>query len=338
MSAPPDDQVFAPGDRPAPAVPAIRRENLINKQRTLPRSTVFTRDEARACGWSDQALSRAIRSGRLIRVRHGVLTAQPELSEHLSALGAVRACRGSVISHRSALLVHGLPVVGERPALPELTVPPRMIGRLANAHLHRATLFEQDVTCVDDVPLTTVARTVIDVARSRSTATGVAAIDAALHRRLATMAELDDVLLRCWNWPGIRRAQRTMRLVDGRAESPLESVSRLVLRSLRLAVPDIQPLLLDEYHHAVARLDFYWDEVGVAGEADGRSKYDERPVLTAEKERQEVGEDLGVVFTRWGWYEVNRPRLLRLKVERAFERGRLRDRSGFRREWSVVPT
>ena len=202
--------------------------------------------------------------------------------------------------------------------------------------LYRATLTEADVTLVGDLPVTSVARTLIDVARHRSVATAVAAMDAALHREMVTVDDLDDVLVRCWNWPRIRRAQRAVRLVDARAESPLESVSRLTIRWLGLPTPALQPWILNVAGRAVARLDFYWDEFGVFGEADGRSKYDSRLVLTAEKERQEMLEDLGLVGVRWGWeYAIQRRYALKARLERGFARGRARDRSGLRRGWSV---
>lgn len=124
--------------------------------------------------------------------------------------------------------------------------------------------------------------------------------------------------------------------MDGRAESALESISRLAIADLRLPVPDLQPLARDRLGLAAGRLDFYWDEFGVAGEADGRSKYDERPVMVAEKERQEKMEDDALVFVRWGWDEAwFRPLLLRQRLTSGFERGLARDRSGFPRRWSI---
>jgi hypothetical protein len=303
--------------------------------RPLPEFPVFTPAQARAVGWTDSALSRAVRSGRLTRLRHGQLTACAEIGLRELGVAALQACAGSVLSNRSALLAHGLPILGPPPARPELTVPPRRIGRLVDAHLHRATLDPSDVVLTADGMATSVARTLVDHARSRSTAAAVVAVDAALQRRLVTMDEIDDVMVRCWNWPGIRRAQRALPLVDGRSESPLESVSRLVIRWLRLPIPDPQATIVDERGYLAGRLDFYWDEYGVGGEADGRSKYDERPVLTKEKDRQERIEDLALVVTRWGWSHTTHPAALRTKIESAFERGRLRDRSGFRRQWSI---
>lgn len=245
------------------------------------------------------------------------------------------ACRGAVASHLSALRLHGLPVVGRPPSSPQLTVRPRTTGSLVGAGLHRATLSPDDVTARGGVPVTCVARTLVDVARRCPFPTALAATDAALHRRLVSFDELDAVVVRCWNWPGIRRVHRVLEFADGRAESPLESVSRVVLHWLRVPPPELQPLVLDDDGVARARLDFYWDGVGVAGEADGRSKYDDRSVLTREKKRQESVESLGLTFVRWGWSDTVRPQLLRGRLERAFERGRALSRSGLPRGWSV---
>ena len=86
------------------------------------------------------------------------------------------------------------------------------------------------------------------------------------------------------------------------------------------------------------RCDFYWDEFGVVGEADGRDKYDGRDVLWDEKERQEDLERLGIVVVRWGWtVATRRAQELRRRLTDGFERGRLRDRSGSPRKWSIRP-
>ena len=305
--------------------------------RSLPDLPVFSRDEARAFGWSDSAVSRAVRSGRLIAVRRGYLARPDTIDERVIAAAAVSAVAESVVSHRSALLMHDLPIVGQHAPRPEITVNPNRSGSAYRALLHRATLTADDVVVVAGVPVTSVGRTVFDVARARPTATGVAAIDAALNRKLVTIAELDAVALRCWNWPGIRRALRALRLSDGRAESALESVSRLVIGWLGLPAPEPQVLLLDQFGHPAGRVDFYWDEFGVAGESDGKLKYRDPEARIAEKYRQERLEDDSLVFVRWGWDQpVHHPQLLRARLLNGFKRGQARDRSGFPRLWSVA--
>lgn len=287
-------------------------------------------------GWTDASLTRAVTRGELVRIRRGLLAPPDRVHDQVPAIAAATAVSGAVISHRSALAMHGLPVIG-RSRLPEITVPPTGRGSADGAHLHRASLPPEEIAVVDGVPVTSVARTLVDVGRSCPVHTAVAAMDAALHRDLTRLDEVYVVARRCWNWPSIRRAQRAMRLSDGRAESPLESVSRLVLRWLRLPDPEPQVRVLDGFGHEIGRLDFYWERFGVFGEADGRSKYDARDVLTAEKLRQEELETTGLIGVRWGWTEVTKyPRLVRYRITRAFERGQARDRSGFPREWSVL--
>lgn len=152
------------------------------------------------------------------------------------------------------------------------------------------------------------------------------------------MTEIDDVLVRCWNWPYIGRAQRALRRVDGRAESALESISRLAIRLLRLPVPLLQPLVRDDSGIAVARLDFYWDGFGVFGEGDGRAKYLDAVDLWTEKQRGDDLGRLGLVAARWGWDDAWRdPHRINDRVRAAFVRGAARDRSGLPREWSITP-
>jgi very-short-patch-repair endonuclease len=302
----------------------------------MPASPLFTRRELRAVGWSDSALDRAVRSGRIHRLRRDQFTtADRSVDPGLIAAAAARACTGAVVSHRSAALVHGLPLL-QPPPRPELTVPPRSTGDVAGALLHRATLRRDDLAEVAGVPLTAIARTLVDIGRSTSTSAAVVTMDAALNRGLTDIAAIEKVLCACWNWPGIRRAVRAVDRADGRSESPLESISRLVIGWLGLPAPQLQTPLHDDRGLFIGRADFYWPESGVVGEADGQTKYDTRAVLLEEKRRQESLESLGLIVVRWDWTDVTRrANLLRERIRSAFDRGDRRDRSGFPRGWSV---
>jgi hypothetical protein len=308
--------------------------------RPIPSAAVFSRAEARACGWSDAALTRAVRSGRVLRLKHDQFTAPENRDDpRVAAAAAARSCRHSVVSHRSAALIHDLPLLHPPPLRPDLTITPCATGDVAGALLHRATLHPEEVIEIDGVPVTTVARTLIDIGRCTSTAAAVVTLDAALHRRLVDAHDLEEVIRACRRWPRVRRAKLALAVADARAESPLESFSRLVLRWLKLPTPDLQPTLYDENGVLLGRTDFYWDEFGVVGEADGREKYDRRDVLTDEKLRQEDLANAGVEVVRWGWADARyRPRYLGERIARGFERGRRRDRSGFPRQWSVRAT
>jgi hypothetical protein len=83
-------------------------------------------------------------------------------------------------------------------------------------------------------------------------------------------------------------------------------LSRLAFPALGIPRPALQTNIFDGHGLLIGRSDFYWDEPGVVGEADGRSKYDERDVLTREKQRQEDLENTALVVVLWGWEHVTR--------------------------------
>jgi hypothetical protein len=255
-----------------------------------------------------------------------------------AAIAAARGCRGAVISHRSAALIHALPLVGGPPPLPDVTVPPNGTGDLQAAHLYRASLRDVDVVEINGVPVTSIARTVVDMGRHRPTSTMVAAADYVLHEKLTTLDELRDVADSCRGWPKVDRAMKGLFLVDARAESPLESISRLTMNWLRLPPPEPQVLIRNDRGVVIARTDFYWDEFGVVGEADGRGKLREHDDLVDAWDRHEDLDQLGLVVVRWGWADVTRgPRQFDVRIRRSFERGRRRDALGLPRLWSVAP-
>jgi hypothetical protein len=319
--------------------------------RPLPTATIFSRADARALGWSDSAIGRAVQGGKLVALRRGQLT-RPDIRpagppangwierdhrEIANALAASRSCNGSAISHETAMLMHHLPVLDRRSDRPSLTVPPGRVSAMSAVNLHRATLPTRDLVFMHNAMVTSVARTLVDYARSTSLLAGVTAVDAALHLHLTTRSELDHVLLRCWNWPGIRRAMHAIDRADARSESVLESISRVVLQRLRIPEPTLQAELGDGQGRFIGRVDFYWDEYGVVGEADGAGKYARSSTsLVDEKRRQEEFEALGLVVVRWGWdAPTQHPQDLRRRLTRAFDRAAAR--SG-QRDWSFAPS
>ncbi|MCW2495684.1 MAG: hypothetical protein JWQ77_1608 [Jatrophihabitans sp.] len=275
-----------------------------------------------------------MRSGRLTRVRRGYFIAGPADVDD-AARAVVASCAGTVISHRSAARLYGLPLIGQPPSIPELTIAPRAPGSLVAAHLYRASLDTADVVQIGDLPVTSVARTVIDLARHLSQNAAVAAADFALHEQLVTAEELDAVARRSANWPGIARARRSLARADARAESPLESISRLVLDRSELPRAVLQQRIGTQDGNFVARVDFGWAALGVVGEADGLLKYDDRDVLREEKLRQERLEQLGLIVVRWGWRDITRePETVTGRISAALDR---RSRSSLPTLWSVLP-
>lgn len=317
--------------------PAPRRRAFVCDQavRSLPPDLVLSRSDILAEGWSDPAIARAVRSGRLLRLRRGYFLHGAPEHRHF-AIAAARACTGSAISHRSAAQVVGIPLLGEPRARPDLTVPPKQRGTVAGALLHRATFDAADASEYAGVRVLKPARTALDLARDEGVHPGVIAMDDVLHRGLATRDELERIARQCWNWPGIRRATHALSLADARAESVLESISRLALGGMALPPCVPQQLIRDERAYPVGRVDFSWARYGVVGECDGLIKYDSRAVLNDEKRRQEGLEQLGLVVIRWGWEDITkRPRQVEVRLQQGLDRAKALRRSGSPRYWSV---
>lgn len=313
---------------------------------------MFTTAQAYACGWSPGALHHAVRRGRLIRLARGIyapaeLWAGTDIDARvrratMRGIAATLAVRPSVASHRSAALLEGMPVWSTSHDAC-VTVKPRYTGDADCAHLHRATVLPEHLVADGMVTRTNPARTVLDTAREHGIEDAVVMGDFAVRNGLTDADELAECARACAGWPGIRRARAAINLLDPRSESPLESASRVRFTFTRIPAPDLQPRIYDLNGRFLGRLDFYWDEFGVAGEADGKLKYLIDPADPAgsdafwlEKERQQLLEEAGVFFVRWGRSDLtNMPRLVD-RVEAQFARGQRR--SAADRRFIVRPT
>lgn len=248
------------------------------------------------------------------------------------ARAATRKCGRAAVSHSPAAVTYGLPIIGRpRPCVTVTAGTP--LRRLTRVHLHRATLTASDVVAILGYPTTSPARTVLDIARERGVDAGVAAADAALRLGLVGPDDLARALESCAGWPGRAAARRTVEWCDGDAESALESLSRLRMRSCGLPVPVLQAEIGDPTGGFVGRCDFYWPECGVVGECDGELKYDTRAVLIEERRRERALRQLGLVVVRWGWADLGRFESVAAELRAAFARGQ---RPGTGRRWSVL--
>jgi very-short-patch-repair endonuclease len=240
---------------------------------------------------------------------------------HLLAVRASVAglSRGTepVVALGSAALLHGLSRLGSGPGRVRLYRASGGPWRDDTVSVLVTRLPPVDVVRVAGLLVTSPARSAADLARRVSFVSGVVVLDSAL-RLGCSRRELDAVLARCTRWPGVRRARLAAEFADGRADSALESVSRVQMSKAGLPVPRLQVPIHDG-HRFVARVDFLFEEFGVVGEADGLLKYDEdAAALRAEKLRQEALEDLGYRVVRWTWDDMWRRREVTLgRIARA---------------------
>jgi hypothetical protein len=226
-------------------------------------------------------------------------------AEHLEEVRrAIGRHHGPVAaSHESAAVALGLPVY-RHPAKAHLTRPAgsRRVGRVVVAI---ADLPARHVRMHRELAVTSPARTSVDIARARSFIAGLVTADAVL-RTGTSRAELGDVLALMPRWPGIVSARRVVDHADALSESPLESVVRARIIELRLPLPSLQKRLYADDGWLIARVDFYWEQFGLVGEADGELKYVDERVLFREKQRRDAIEDAHHVI-RWTWRQAHEP-------------------------------
>ena len=307
----------------------------------LPGMSPFRVGNADRLGLDRATLRRGLHSGDLVAARPGVLVGRRRIalavdarSQHLLAieyaLAGLRRGSSAVACLGSAAAVHELSRLGRLPERVRLYRERGGQWRDADLAVLVCKLPDSHTTEVSGIPVTTRTRTAVDLARWVSFRSGVVVIDSAL-RGGSTRALLEQVSRDCARWPGIRKAREVIAFADGRAASPLESVSRHVFRAMGLPTPELQvSLAWDEWGNARIIVDFYWPEFGVVGEADGLLKYDDDPAgnsLRAEKLRQEELEGLGYIVVRWTWDDIwRRPEWVVARLRTAFQAGASRRR------------
>ena len=272
-------------------------------------------DESDARG---SVMRRAARRGDLRQVRRGAYIGtdrwaglEPDERHVLEVRAALAAVRTSAVaSHRSAAALWGLPVVGMRERRVHLTFVGGSGADSRGAFARHAAAGPLPEREVDGIRVTSVARTVVDLARMGGFLTGVAAGDAALHRRLATLDELRAEVEAAGSGRGVRQARDVVAFVDQGGESPGESLSRVRMRDLGLPMPVLQHEVRD-HQGFVGRVDFWWEELGVIGEFDGRSKYGVDGVVRSatdqlwdEKIREDRLRAAGARVVRWTWADA----------------------------------
>jgi hypothetical protein len=298
-------------------------------------------------GVSPDRIRRLVQQRALYRIARGVYLRAPQGGELLAAgkpgsragdhalrLAGFLAHAGAetVVSHRTAAMIHGLDLLGpDREGVISVTRPPGGAGSRTGPPgilVHAADLPHGQVTTSAGVRLTSVARTVVDLARGSPFTAGVVAADSALRSHQVTRAELEAVLAACARWPGIGTARRVVAFSDGKAESVLESIARVAFDEHGLPAPELQVWVGGE-DGVAGRADFLWRAYRTVGEADGAAKYSRPGRVRAQLGRDERLREAGFEVVHFSWHEIRIvPWQVAAEIRAAFQRGLARARNG----------
>ena len=298
---------------------------------------VRTAAELRAKGNSAAQIANLTQQGTLVRVRRGVY-ARGAMAEQVlrrtdgaqllaAAAELLSVGPGAVASHETAAWIHGIELLSSPdrdPATSKVTLtrPPahNRSGR-AGVRVHSAQLPARHVTVEHGIPVTTAARTIVDLARSLEFRAGVVAADSALRQRLVTKADMERVLTECARWSGIKTAADVVAFADRLAESVLESLARVVFKDCGLPPPELQVWVGEA--EVVGRVDFLWRQFWTVAEVDGRMKYGDPNRAVQQLDRDRLLRDAGYEVVHFGWQHINEsPGYVNAAIRKAFERGR----------------
>jgi Transcriptional regulator, AbiEi antitoxin len=286
-------------------------------------------------GYDYGDLRRLLRDGELVRVRRGAYARVDNPDQLVEerhrrlVLGTAPQLRdGAVLSHGSAVVLHGLPVWPAAVQRVHVTRNRRGNGvKRSLVQVHGAPLLALDIVIIEEHARYIAAAYGARPGPHPTDDGGVAAGDRALALGL-TRFELDAGLLAMERWPGVRAARRVIEFLDERSESPGESASRVRLMEEGLPRPEPQHEIFGPDDRLIARVDFYLEEHKTVGEFDGKIKYGRllkpgqriEDVLFDEKLREDAVRDLGLQVVRWILRDLYRVGVLRERVLRAFAR------------------
>lgn len=286
--------------------------------RPVQRSTLV------ASGISGQMIATAQASGRLHRIRRGVFIDaalwpdDPREQHLLRAVAELELFPAGVLSHQTAATSWNLPHPGftDWHAGPVSITLPRVEAARSRSGpvLHHVQSLPAAQVTRDSSgrPVTSVARTAIDLAAGRSLPDALVILDGAARLLCASMvvrprrSDFANPRLIESARQNLRQASLTRRaaslsavidLADPRRESPPESLSSGYFHLAGLPAPHLQA----ELRTPSGRLypDFFWPQARLIGECDGALKYVDETAYVREKQREQALRDEGYRMVRW---------------------------------------
>jgi very-short-patch-repair endonuclease len=265
---------------------------------------VVTRHQLQALGLGRGAITHRIALGRLHTVHRGVfLVGHPTPLGRALEMAAVLACGGgAAIGRHSAGAVWSIPC-GPPPACVEIVLCRDWVPRRRGVCIHRTlSLTRRDVRTVDGIPVTTPARTLLDLGAVLAPEALELAVADALRRRLLTRGDLAEQLNRNGHLRGAA-ALRSVLEADGGPAFTRSAAERRLLDLLRKAS---LPSPLINARVCGYEVDFHWPRERVIAEVDGFTFHGDRIAFERDRGRDAELQALGYRVIRITWRQLTR--------------------------------
>jgi very-short-patch-repair endonuclease len=216
-----------------------------------------------AIGLGEGAIRYRAKVGRLHRIHQGVYAVgYRKLTRQGHRMAAVLACGpDAVLSHRSAAAHWG---IGSASYKTDVTTPQTKQSR-TTIRAHTSRLHQEDRTTHDSIPITSVARTILDLAAQLSNDELTHLIEDADRRGRFDLRALDRAIARRPHVKGVARLKAVLAAYRGPADtrSHLERNFRKLIAKASLPEPQFNVLV------AGLTVDVYWPHWKLVVELDG---------------------------------------------------------------------
>jgi len=228
---------------------------------------VVTSEQMARADFSWNAIDHRIKQGVVQRLWQGVYMLGPGDPDHATlAMAAVLTCSDAVLGYYWAGSLWGFVESVRLPVDVIVTAGSRR-GR-DEVYVHGTILLEpRDVTRKDGLPLTTPARTLLDLARVVTFHRLETLIADAMVLRLVNERHLREVIARSGRHPGAARLRRALDAGPGLTRSEIERILRRLLKAAGLPDP------LTNHRLPQGEVDFYFPSRFVVVEVDGRGPH-----------------------------------------------------------------
>jgi very-short-patch-repair endonuclease len=242
--------------------------------------------QLRALGLPRGAIKHRLAVGRLHGLYRGVYAVgHTALRAEGRRLAAVLACgQGAVLSHVSAAAHWGL--LHTAATKTDVTAPATRRGPGGAIRLHRTrSLDARDTTTHEHIPITTIARTLLDLAAAAGEARLERALAQAHHLRLYDHEAITDVLARANGHRGTGALARATAREDPKwTANDFEARFLRLVRDAKLPEPLVNHAL-DAPDHGHCRPDFLWPAHDLVVETDGWETHGTRIAFVADRRK-----------------------------------------------------
>jgi very-short-patch-repair endonuclease len=267
---------------------------------------VVGRQQLARLGLGKDAIQHRIASGRLHPLYAGVYAVGHRLAPKKAWWMAAVLASGAetVLSHRSAAALWGLR--GDPEGAVHVTLPHKS-SSVKGIRRHHSPLPADEVTVREGIPVTTVPRTIFDLAAAESEDVVENLLREMEFRELWGRLSLRDLIERYPGKRGVQKARVALERLEeeppGRRRSPLEERFAPFLRRHHLPLPRFNDwIVLGPKRYQV---DCHWPGTGQVVELDGWKGHRTRTAFREDRARDRALRVAGYSVTRLTWAQLD---------------------------------